>query len=159
MDKETKEKMLDLFDELGVQFREIIIKILRDKNKVATGELIKSVDYALGEQSGKYFIELIAAEHWEYVNFGRLPGKFAPVAPLRAWVVAKGIPESAVWAINWKIKKEGIAAVPFLEQSIKEIEIKYKETLERDLGEIWAEEWGRKLRTAFRTEQTRYKRD
>jgi len=156
----TKDELLDLFDELGVEFREIIIRILREKNKVATGELVRSIDYALGEASGKYFIELIAAEHWEYVNFGRLPGKFAPIAPLKAWAVAKGIPESAVWAINWKIKRVGIAAVPFLEEAIKEIETKFIETLQSDkFINIYEEEWSSKLRTAFATEQTRYKRD
>lgn len=156
----TKDELLDLFDELGVEFKEIIIRILREKNKVATGELVKSIDYALGETNGKYFIELIAAEHWEFVEYGRLPGKFAPVAPLKEWMVVRGIPESAVWAINAKIKRDGIPAVPFLEMSIKEIEEKYLETLQSDnFRAIYEEEWGNKLRTAFRTEATKYKRD
>lgn len=155
-----KEALLDLFDELGVEFREIIIRILREKNKVATGELVKSIDYALGEDKGRYFIELIAAEHWEYVNFGRRPGTFAPVAPLKKWAVLKGLPESAAYAINWKIKREGIAAVPFLEIAIKEIEQKYMETLQSDkFMKIYEEEWGNKLRAAFQTEQTKYNRD
>jgi len=156
----NKEALLDFFDELGPQFQEIIIRILREKNKVATGELIKSIDYALGESNGKYFIELIAAEHWEYVEYGRKPGKFAPVAPLKAWAVAKGIPESAVWAINWKIYKMGIAAVPFVEMAIKEIEEKYADELQSDkFMKIYEEEWSNKLQTAFRTEQPKYKRD
>jgi hypothetical protein len=156
----TNDELLDLFDELGVEFKEIIIRILREENKVATGELVRSIDYALGEASGKYFIQLIAAEHYEYVNFGRRPGKFAPIAPLRAWAVAKGIPESAVWAINWKIKRQGIPAVPFLEQSIKEIERKYIQTLQSDkFMNIYEEEWNRKLATAFTTEELKYKRD
>lgn len=160
MDSSLKEDLLDLFDELGVEFREIIIRILRERDKVATGELVRSIDYALGEERGKYFIELIAAEHWEYVNFGRLPGTFAPIAPLKKWAVLKGMPESAAYAINWKIKRKGIKPVNFLEMSIKEIEQKYIETLQGDkFMKIYKEEWNKKLRNAFSTEPTKYKRD
>ena len=159
MDNELKEDLLDLFDELGVEFQEIIIKILREKNKVATGELIKSIDYALGENNGKYFIELIAAEHWEFVNYGRKAGTFSPVAPLKAWAVSKGMPESAAYAINWKIFRKGIEPVNFLETAIKEIEQKYIETLQSDkFMKIYEEEWSKKLQNAFSTEPTKYKR-
>jgi len=159
MDSTLKEDLLDLFDELGVEFREIIIRILREKNKIATGELIKSIDYALGEDKGKYFIELIAAEHYEYVNYGRKAGTFAPIAPLKAWVVKKGMPESAAYAINWKIYRKGIEPVNFLEMSIKEIEKKYIETLQGDkFMKIYEEEWSNKLQNAFST-TTKYKRD
>jgi len=160
MTNETKEMLLDFFDELGPQFQEIIIRILREKNKVATGELVKSIDYALGENNGQYFIELIAAEHWEYVEFGRKPGTFAPIAPLKEWVVLKGMPESAAYAVRWKIFNEGIAAVPFIEMAVKEIEEKYAQELQSDkFMKIYEEEWSKKLQTAFRTEQTKYKRD
>ena len=43
MTNETKEMLLDFFDELGPQFQEIIIRILREKNKVATGYYLKSM--------------------------------------------------------------------------------------------------------------------
>lgn len=152
------EELLDLFDNLGKEFKVIIIKILRDGNKLATGELIRSIDYALGEDKGKYFIELIAAEHFEYVEFGRRPGTWAPIAPLKKWVVLKGMPESAAYAVRNKIYKRGINAFPFLEISIKEIEKKYMSELTGKFSEIYEKEWENKLRNAFSTEPTKYTR-
>ena len=38
---------------------------------------------------------------------GRSPGRMPPDAPIRAWVLAKGINEKAVWAIRKKIADEG----------------------------------------------------
>jgi hypothetical protein len=74
-------------------------------------------------------------------------------------MAVKGIPETALWAINWKIFKQGIAAVPFLEQSIKEIEKKYIQTLQSDkFINVFENEWGKKLQNAFKTEATKYSR-
>lgn len=159
MDNETKEKVLDLLDEMGEEWKTIIINILQREDKLATGELIKSIDYALGEDAGKYFIELLAAEHYEYVNFGRLPGTWAPIAPLKKWALAKGLPENVAYPVRRKIFNEGIKAIPFIEEAITEIEKKFSDRLNGDeFIKIYEEEWERKLNTAFRTEQTKYKR-
>lgn len=153
----VSEDLLDLFDMLGEEFKVIIIKILREGNKSATGELIRSIDYALGEDKGKYFIELIAAEHWEYVEFGRLPGTFAPIAPIKKWIEVKGLPHNP-YAVRWKIYKEGISPFPFMEAAILDIERKYMSELNTKFRDIYEKEWERRLRSAFSAE-TKYKRD
>jgi hypothetical protein len=159
MEAEFKEKLLDLFDRLGEDFKLIIIRILREADKYVTGRLESSIDYALGSDGGRFFIELVAEEYWEYINFGRRPGTFAPIAPLKAWAVARGIPEEAAWAINWKIYEDGIDPLPFLELAIKEVEEKYLKVLQSDeFIDIYSDEWDKKLKTIFQTEPTKYKR-
>lgn len=127
-----------------------IVRILGSNNKVASGRLINSVEYIIGEKEGQLFLELLMEDYWIYVDRGRKPGKFAPISALKSWTRYKGLPESAAWAINWKIKREGIKALPFLEQAISQIEEEFSKSLEEKWGSEIGKELGERLQRALR---------
>jgi len=54
------------------------------------------------------------APHAVYIEYGTLP-HYPPIAPLKAWARRKLGDESAAWAVQKKIGKEGTKAQPFME--------------------------------------------
>jgi hypothetical protein len=148
-----------------------IIKILEMNNKRATGELIDSIDYIIGQdKNGNLSIKLLAEFYWVYVNYGRRPGKFVPPDALLEWLKVKGITptpkiykrepkvrqseenrlKSLAYAINLKIFRQGIKAVPFLEQSVSYIEKKYQTELENMWGKEYEAEFEKIFKNNFR---------
>ena len=55
-----------------------------------------------------------SAEHATYVIDGRRPGSFPPIGKIRAWVVRRGMPESAAFPVARKIAEKGIDPNDFL---------------------------------------------
>ena len=148
-----------------------IIKILEMNNKRATGELIDSIDYIIGtDKSGNMSIKLLAEFYWIYVEYGRKPGRFVPPDVILDWMDAKGIrpapkvykrepkvkqseesrKKGLAYAINLKIFRQGIKALPFLEQSVAFIEQQYATELENMWGEAYAVEVERIFKNNFR---------
>lgn len=148
-----------------------IVKILELNNKRATGELIDSIGYLIGtDKKGNMSIRLLAEFYWVYVEYGRRPGKFVPPDALLDWMKVKGIkPQPKVYkrepkkrateesrlkglayAINLKIYRRGIKAVPFLEQAIAQIESQYATELENMWGEAYEAELANIFKNNFR---------
>lgn len=71
--------------------------------------------------------ELLMNDYWEYVNYGRLPGKYVPIGPLYEWAKLKGFPDykAAAWGANHNIKKFGIAPTYFYENAIETLEVQF----------------------------------
>ena len=130
-----------VLDAAGANIVNRIVKILGSNNKVASGRLINSIEYVIGEKEGQLFLDVLMEDYWVFIENGRKPGKFAPISALKSWTKLKGLPESAAWAVNWKIKREGIKALPFLEQAIAQIEEEFSKSLE----EKWGSEMGKEL--------------
>jgi hypothetical protein len=86
------------------------IQRLNASKKKASGDLINSIKYNLKEVDGEIEVQITALDYLTYVDKGRKPGSFAPVSALKKWAARKGMPESAVYAINKKIYKKGIPA-------------------------------------------------
>lgn len=104
-----------------------MITRLNGFRKKASGNLIKSISYDV-EVNGKNIVLNIDAEpYWKYVDKGRKPGKFVPVNALRKWVKVKGIPESAIYPINYKIYKKGIAPTNFATTTLTRRKSKFEE--------------------------------
>jgi hypothetical protein len=65
-------------------------------------------------------ISLNGNDYITYVDEGRKPGRYAPTSALKQWIKAKGIAtdeakvSSIAFAINNKIKRQGIKARPIL---------------------------------------------
>lgn len=128
-----------------------IIQILKLKNKVATGNLIDSIDYLIGEKKGEKTIRLLADYYFTFVNNGRRPGSFVPRAELLEWMKVKGIPEEAYWPINYKIKRDGIKATFVLEEVLSQLENQYATELESLWGEAYSKEFERIFKNNFRS--------
>jgi hypothetical protein len=88
--------------------QDVIVEVLIPKflslGMRATGEWEKSLHVVDSSIWGR--------KYTEQLEYGRQPGKFAPIAPLIAWAKAKfGVGEeeatSIAWAVNTKMKNEG----------------------------------------------------
>lgn len=123
-----------------------------------TGELKKSLSFEVMEVQGNYLLVFKAAEYWYYVNFGRKPGKYAPVGVIDEWIrkkpirlqkgggkgFAKQTPEamkSLGFLINRKIKTFGIEGTRFFTKTFD----LYSDKLRDDLGKRIANDLLKKI--------------
>lgn len=100
---------------------------LRQKNKIATGDLLDSISYEVDPKGGVTFYY---EDYGEYVESGRKKGIMPPVGPLIQWAKIKGLEqfrdkkgrfisnEQRGWMIAMGIKKNGIKAFPFYQDAI-----------------------------------------
>ncbi len=107
-----------------------MIKILKLKNKFASGALINSIDYQLGGGMGKKIISMLAEDYLVDIDQGTPPGKKVPLSDLRRWAQFKHIPQSRVPAIQKSIYKKGIKPVPVIDDVISSIEKDFKKEME-----------------------------
>lgn len=110
--------------ELGADVVDTIKKILQSENKIATGNLIQSLDYKVIEVIGKVFLEITAADYFKFVDKGRRPGKMPPIKPIKSWMQAKGIVsknKSLPFMIARSIGEKGIKPTNVKQRAIKEV--------------------------------------
>lgn len=107
------EELADILDQFGEDVTKGMIAILRQNNKLASGNLIKSFDYYLLEKANDVILNIEYADYGKYVDEGRRPGSFPPPDAIKKWCRLKGIPESAAFPIGKKIHDKGIKAVNF----------------------------------------------
>ena len=90
-------------------YGEAIVKALatnlRALGKVATGDLIKSLEVEILQDDGKSVIRLSAKEYLRWVDKGRKPGTYPNITAISKWVKLKGISERAVFPIARSIKE------------------------------------------------------
>lgn len=106
-------------EQLGDKLVENIKKVLRQKGKVASGDLLSSVASTVVVQENQSRLDILMADYATFVDKGRRPGgKMPPVQSLREWVRLKGLPEDSVWGVAKNIQKFGIPATNFISESI-----------------------------------------
>ena len=147
MENKTESDVLNM---IGEDLVLRMVQLLKLKNKIATGNLIDSIDYIIGDKKGEKIVKLLADYYFTYVNNGRRPGKGVPRAELEEWMAIRGIPKEAYWAINWKIKRDGIKGIFVLEEVIQQLESQYATELESLWGEAYQKEFERIFRNNFR---------
>lgn len=113
----------ELYKALGDELKKNLIQELRRTKAIASGDLLKSVNFTVQLTPQGAVINLNGNDYITYVDEGRKPGKYAPVSALKQWVKAKGIATddakvtAVAFAINTKIKRQGIKARPILEKT------------------------------------------
>lgn len=120
----------DNTDKLFVEFAQRVVDLqvnfLISKGKVASGDLVKSIDYQILESAKGKSVEFLADSYWIYVEEGRRAGdRFPPPQPIAQWINErrirpnKGITqEQLVYIISRAIAKKGISPTPFVESSV-----------------------------------------
>jgi hypothetical protein len=115
-------------------------------SKIATGSLRNSIE-AIPTNQG---IFVFMNDYGKWVQSGRLPGKYVPIAPLEKWVKDKGLnftdkngkamtPRQMAYAISKSIHRFGIATDPsWMDVAIEEL-LQNKE-LEDLLGQMTVDE-------------------
>ena len=86
--------------------------------KVASGTLLKSLNYYITETKDEYELGFEGESYLDYVDKGRPPGKMPPVDVIKKWCKIKGLPEEAAWPIAVNIGKFGIKPTNFFTISV-----------------------------------------
>jgi hypothetical protein len=114
----------ELYKALGDELKKNLIQELRRTKAIASGDLLKSIQFDVKENNdGGATISLNGNEYITYVDKGRKPGKYAPTKALKEWIKSKGIATdeakvtAIAFAINNKIKRQGIKPRPILERA------------------------------------------
>lgn len=119
-DKDLREA-LEIF---GKSYIAELSNQLRKADKVASGDLIKSLDTRVIKTAmgTVYTIQLLAEDYLQFVDAGRRPGTYPPLGKIRKWASLKGIPQSAVFPIMRKIKEEGIKATNVIPKTLNKVQ-------------------------------------
>ena len=128
------------------QYQDSLIK----NNRIATGELLNSVEYDINVGEKHIKVSLNLPEYWKYVEHGRKPGKFPPPDKILEWVKIKPVlpypdknnklptPNQLSYLIGRKIATKGIEAGNQLQETLDEINdrfmIKIEEAVREDLN-------------------------
>ena len=116
-------QIVKVLNHYGDDIVELMKQKLQQDRKVATGELINTMDSYVEEEDGKAFLYVDVASYGRYVDEGRKPNsKWPPVKAIRDWVKIKGIrprnnqtEEQTIFLIRRAIGIRGIPAAPFLD--------------------------------------------
>ena len=106
-------------------------------NKLDTGRLYNSIDvYFQPSKEGELRLVVEAAPYWNYVEFGRKPGKYPPLSAMLSWVQSKPALSSPELSLEQRaflagrsIAKYGIYPTPFIKKGFEEAETKIKDYL------------------------------
>lgn len=129
-----------VLQEYGAAVCEKYREELKDRGKNASGVLAETVRYLVAREQTEYAVDLSLANYWQYVEYGRRPGKFPPSDKILEWVRIKPViprplengklptQKQLAFLIGRKIAREGIAPTPALTTAA---EITYDDFLER----------------------------
>jgi hypothetical protein len=128
-------------DKLGADYIAELTKQLINANKVATGKLLKSLDYQVIEVLENILIRISSESYLTFVDKGRKPGKMPPISPIKKWISVKKIKgrdsktgrfikqDSLAFLIARSIGKNGIKPTNVIKKSIDNILRSKKELL------------------------------
>ena len=143
-------KTYEVLREFAIRLRnEYQDKLIQD-NKIATGELLNSVDYVIEKNDRAISVSLKLEDYWKWVEEGRKPGKFPPPDAILSWISAKTIipdertgripdERQLAYLIGRKIATEGIEPGYQLrdtkERLFREFENRIEEAITQDITE------------------------
>ena len=123
------QKALKVF---GNEYVEAMASILRKADKIASGDLIKSLKTRVFKTGfgTSYTLKVIAATYLKYVESGRRAGaKPPPIAPIKKWARQKGIDEGLAFPIAKSIGIKGIKPTNVIQRAFDKVfkDISYRE--------------------------------
>lgn len=140
-----------LFDNLfkvirsfGAIAKENYQKVMIALGKNATGKTVASIKDVVKFDLNKGFESAVYGdEAFKFIQEGRPPNsKLPPELVLRDWMAARGIPESAEFAVRKSIAIKGIAPVPIIDIANRAIEKEFKvQTANAILQDLSQEIW------------------
>lgn len=129
-------------DKFGADFISELAKQLIIADKVASGKLLRSLNYQVVEVLENLLIRINAEDYLQYVDKGRRPGKQPPISPIIKWMDVRKIKgrdkkgrfikkEQAAFLIARAIGKKGIKPTNVIKKSIDNILRSKKEALSK----------------------------
>ena len=139
---------------LGVEAVAYLTRVLTEKDKRATGSLIRSLDFTIVREMDSLMLGIIANDYLTFIDKGRRPGKRPPIKPILSWIKAKPIKISnmterqAAFVIARSIGKKGIKPTNIMDGLVRNILSKkdalirqgVKEDIERYISETFIKE-------------------
>ena len=109
-------------------------------DRIASGDLLNSVEYRVIQDGAEYEVQLSLAEYWKYVEYDTKP-HWPPVSAIREWIRVKPVlprpdahgriptPQSLAYLIGRKISREGTEGSHDLERAIDAVNREYRDKL------------------------------
>lgn len=97
---------IDIAKEAVEKLRAEVRKVMAERNKNATNSTSNGISVIASQGQGFGQALLEADSTWKWVGNGRGPGKTPPIAPIQAWINARGLSLNA-WGVARKIGLKG----------------------------------------------------
>lgn len=129
---------INYLNSTGKDATEFLTLLLMSHNKVATGDLINSLDHKVLYEIDKISLRIISNKTLLYVNDGRKPGgKFPPQKAIEDWINVKKIQPTGIttkqltFLIQRSIAKNGIEGYPYIKELREYLKSKSPEFLQK----------------------------
>ena len=135
-------------NKLGEESKKFLIDVLQRNGKIASGDLIKSIDYKVIEDANGILLKIIANETFNFVDEGRRPGaRMPPITPIENWMKRKGIgfkkmsSKSAAFLVARSISQKGIKPLRLKKQLVNDFlgnraQVLLKAAAQKDIQKI-----------------------
>jgi len=125
-----KDKLKIALKVFGNEYVEAMASILRKADKIASGDLIKSLKTRVFKTGfgTSYTLKVIAATYLKYVESGRKPNSTPPPVEdkngngILKWTRQKGIDEGLAYAIAKSIGEKGIKPLDVIDRAFKDVQ-------------------------------------
>lgn len=139
------ENLQRVLGEFAVELRNIYQDNLIRDNKIATGNLLNSVDYKVQYDDRAIWVELHLEDYYKWVENGRAPGKFPPPDKIMEWIRVKPIipddrggrlptEQQLAFLIGRKIAEEGIEPGNQLHNAMDDIYHQFEEKIDEAIA-------------------------
>ena len=127
-----EDRLKEALHVFGQEYIDAIDGILRKEDKIASGDLIKSLKPKVIKTGfgTSYTLKIIAEEYLKYVDEGRRAGsKAPPIEPIRKWAKLKGLPGGLAFPIAKSIGIKGIKPTNVIQRAFDKVfkDISYRE--------------------------------
>lgn len=135
-------------NKLGEESKKFLIDVLQRNGKIASGDLIKSIDYKVIEDANGILLKIIANETFNFVDEGRRAGaRMPPITPIENWMKRKGIgfkkmsSKSAAFLVARSISQKGIKPLRLKKQLVNDFlgnraQVLLKAAAQKDIQKI-----------------------
>lgn len=141
------EKTYEVLKEYAIELRNTLQDSYINDDRIATGDLLNSVEYIIEKDDRQIEVSLQLKEWWKYVEHGRKPGKFPPPDKILEWVKAKPIlpkpdnngklptPNQLAYLIGRKISEVGTTGTHNVRDTVRLINERYEEKIGQAINE------------------------
>ena len=134
------ENVFSTLEEYAREVRNKYQDNLITNNRIASGNLLNSVEYQVVYNGVEYEVQLRLQDYWKYIEYGTRP-HFPPMDKILEWVMVKPVlprpdangriptPKQLAYLIARKISRKGTEGSHDLEDAITEINERYRDKL------------------------------
>jgi hypothetical protein len=122
---------------VGVEAVNYLRRILVEKDKRASGDLIQSLNFKIIKDVEGLMLQILAEPYFQYVDEGRRRGSFPPVKAIKRWVEMKNIIiknqslTQTAFMISKSIERKGIKPTNAKQKVIDNILMKKEQILKK----------------------------